>query len=154
MATSMDQIFQYSCLENPSDREAWQATGHRPQPTGSQRVGHYWRDPAYINTSLCLPVGANKLAQVRVEMKVVHLLGQPGRWRHQMCRDTDCLHRRSCGPIRVFFWASGSWQSEGLFGQSFSIALPIQALRGLPCLGSFSVVRCSRHTEGPTWLGS
>ena len=31
-------------------------------------------------------------------------------------------------------------QSKGLFGQSFSIALPIQALRGLPCLGSFSVL--------------
>ena len=34
-------------------------------------------------------------------------------------------------------------------GQSFSIALPIQALRGFPCLGSFSVVRCIRHIEGP-----
>ena len=27
---------QYSCLENPMDREAWQAT----QSMGSQRVGH------------------------------------------------------------------------------------------------------------------
>ena len=28
---------QYSCLENPLDREAWQATY---SPGGSQRVGH------------------------------------------------------------------------------------------------------------------
>ena len=31
---------------------------------------------------------------------------------------------------------------------SFSVALPIQALRGLPCLGSFSVVHHVRHIEG------
>ena len=44
--------------------------------------------------------------------------------------------------------------SEGLFGQSFSIALLVQALRGLPCLRSFSVVRHIRHIEGPPWLES
>ena len=53
-----------------------------------------------------------------------------------------------------FFAASCSWRSEGLFGQSFSVALPIQALRGIPCLGSFSVVWHVRHIEGPPWLGS
>ena len=61
----------------------------------------------------------------------------------------DCLCHRSYGPIRVFFQASCSWPSEGLFGQFFSIAPPVQALRGLPCLGSFSVVQCIRHIEGP-----
>ena len=66
-------------------------------------------------------------------------------------RDTDCLRRGSYGPIRVFFQASCSWRSEGLFGQSFSIALPIQALRGLPCLGSFSIYcsLCQAHKGGP-----
>ena len=54
----------------------------------------------------------------------------------------------------LFFWASCSWQSEGLFGQSFSTALPVQALRGLPCLGSFSVVQHVRHIEGTPWMGS
>ena len=29
---------QYSCLENPMDREAWQATVH----VGLQRIGHFW----------------------------------------------------------------------------------------------------------------
>jgi len=64
-------------------------------------------------------------------------------------RDTNYLHGRSYVSIRVFFQASCSWWSEGLFGQSFSIAQPIQALKGIPCLGSFSVVRHVRHIEGP-----
>ena len=71
-----------------------------------------------------------------------------------MCRGTDCLHCMSYGPIRVFSRASCSWRSEGLFGQSFSAAPPVEALRGLPCLGSFSVGWHVRHIEGPHWLGS
>ena len=43
--------------------------------------------------------------------------------------------------------------SEGLFGQSFSVAPPVKALRGLPCLGSFSVVRRVRHIEGGPLAG-
>ena len=77
-----------------------------------------------------------------------------GPWRHQVCRETYCHHGRSYGPIRVFFRASCSWWSEGLRGQSFSLALPIQALRGIPCLGSFSVVPHVRHIEGSSWWGS
>ena len=66
----------------------------------------------------------------------------------------DCLHRRSYYPIRVSFWASCSWWSECLFGQSFSVALPIQTLRGLPFLGSISVDWHVKHIEGPCCLGS
>jgi len=73
-------------------------------------------------------------------MKVAQLLGLRGPWQPQVCRDMDCLHRRNYGPIRVFFQAFGSWQSEGLFGQSFSIALPIQAHSGAPLAG---VLLCS-----------
>ena len=60
---------------------------------------------------------------------------------------------QSYGPIRVFIPASCSWRSEGLFGQSLSVAPPVQALRGLPCLGSFSVVLGVRHIEGPPGWG-
>ena len=94
------------------------------------------------------------LPQWELSVKVVQLLGLWGLWRCQVCRDMDCLRCRSYGPIRVFFWASCSWRSEGLFGHSFSIAPPIQAFRRLPCLGSFSVVWCIRQIEGPSWLGS
>ena len=64
----------------------------------------------------------------------------------------DCLCHRCYGPIRIFIQASYSWWSEGLFGQSFSIALPILVLRGLPCLGSF-VIWHIRHIEGPLLAG-
>ena len=52
--------------------------------------------------------------------------------------------------LSVFFWASCCWWSESLFGQSFSVAPPIQELRGLPFLGSFSVVWHVRHIAGPS----
>ena len=94
------------------------------------------------------------LPGAELSVKVAQLLGLQRPWRRQVCRDTDCLLCRSYGPTRVFFQASCSWRSEGLFGQSFSIAPPLQALRGLPCLGSFSVVPRVRHIEGPPWLGS
>ena len=38
---------QYSCLENPMDRGAWQI-----QSMGSQRDGHNWSDLAHINTNI------------------------------------------------------------------------------------------------------
>ena len=82
-------------------------------------------------------------------MKVAQLLGLRGPWQHQVCRDTECLHCRSYGPTRAFFGASCSWRSEGLFGQSFTIAPPVLALRGLPCLQSFSAVQLIRHIGGP-----
>ena len=46
-------------------------------------------------------------------------------------------------PYQNLFCASCVWRSEGLFGQSFSVAQLVQALRGLPCLVSFSVVHAS-----------
>ena len=78
------------------------------------------------------------------------------------CRDSGgskCARTRTASTAGVMVrsessQASCSWWSEGLFGQSFSIAPPIQALRGLPCLGSFSVVPYIRHKERPQWLGS
>ena len=88
-----------------------------------------------------------------MSVKVSQLLGFWGPWQRQVCRDMDCLHCRSYGPISVLFPASCSWPSEGLFGQSFSVAPSIQALRGLPCLESLSVVQCVRHIEmaPPGW---
>ena len=93
-----------------------------------------------------LPVAA--LPQWELSVKVVQWLDFQGPWWQKVCRDMHCLCHRSYGPIGGFCQASCNWRVEGLFGQSFSIAPPIQALRGLPCLGSFSVVQCVRHIEG------
>ena len=83
---------------------------------------------------------------------MAQLLGLQGPWRHQVCRDMDYLCCRSYGPIRVFSRASCSWRSEGLFGQSFSIAPSVQTLRRLSCLSSFSLDRHIRHLQGqPRW---
>ena len=129
------------------DREAWQATVYRVAKSGTLLK---W--PCMHRCKTCFwPVAA--LPQWELSMKVIQLLGLQGPWQHQVCRDTDCLCSRSYGPIRVFFQASCSWQSEGLFCQSFSIARPIQELRWLPRLGSFSVLRFVRHIEGPTLVG-
>ena len=136
---------QYSCLEKPPDREAWQATVCRVTELDM------------IKATLCAETQdflflCGSSAPVRVEHEVSQLLGLWGPWQCQACRDMDCLRRRSYGPIRVFFRASCSRQSEGLFDQSFSVTPPVQTLRGLPCLGSFSVVWRIRHIEGhPDW---
>ena len=86
-------------------------------------------------------------------MKVVQQLDLQRPWWRPVCRDMHCLRHGSYCPIRGFCQASCNWRVEGLFGQSFSIAPPIQALRGPPCLGSFSVP-CVRHIEGPPWMES
>ena len=137
------KTLQYSCLENPfSDRESWQATVYRV-PMSQTRPKWPW---APKPKTFFLPVAA--LPQWELSLRLVQLLGLQGPWWSQVFRDTNCLHSRSYGPIRVFFRASCSWQSEGLFGQSFSVALPVQALKGIPCLGSFFVVQHIRHIEG------
>ena len=149
MATSTGQ---YAPVFLPGDPPPWQISlaGHSP------RVAKSWRGPtwpcAHKHKNFFLPVAA--LPQWELSVKVLQLLGLQGPWQRQVCRDTFCLHHRSYGPFRVFLQASCSWQSEGLFGQSFSIAPPIQALKGLPYLGFFSVVPQVRYVEGPPWLGS
>ena len=142
----MANTLQYSCLEKPPDGEAWQTTVYR--------VTKCWTQPKRPCTIDVRPYFAcSSSAPVRVEHEDGAAAWLAGLWQSQVCRDTDCLHHRSYGPIRVFFPASCSWQSEGLFGQSFSIALPFQGLRGLPCLGFFSVQRV-RPTDGAPWLES
>ena len=138
-------MFQYSCLESPAP---WQSSLPGHSPHGRKELDTTtWTDPRVF-----LPVTA--LPQWELSMKVAQLLGLLGPWWYQVCRDTDCLHCRSYGPIRVFFQGCCRWQSEDLFDQSFSVAPPIQGLKGLPWLGSLSVVWCVRHIEGPPWLES
>ena len=72
--------------------------------------------------------------------------GDPG---GSKCAGTWTASAAEVTALSVFFIASCSWRSEGLFGQSFSIPPPIQALKGLLCLGSFSIVQHVRHIEGP-----
>ena len=126
----------------------------KPQSTGckeSDRTG----DPARINTRLFFFFffASNSCSPLRVEHEgsatawLVGTLVAPSVQGHRL------LCGRRYGPIRVFFRASCSWGSEDLFGHSFSIAPPVQALRDFPCLGSFSAVLSVRHREGPPYWG-
>ena len=78
----------------------------RPQSIGWQRVGH---DQVTVCTSTQAFLPAAALPQLELSVKVVQQLGLQGAWWRQVCRDTDFLHCRSYGPIRVFFPAFCSW---------------------------------------------
>ena len=81
-------------------------------------------------------------------MKMVQLLSFQGTSQHQVCRDTDCLCLRSHGPESSFEPVVAGDQKASL--SSLSPIPPVQALRGLPCLGSFTVIWPIRHIEGAT----
>ena len=81
-----------------------------------------------------------------------------------MCRDTDCLHHRSYGLIRVVSPASCSRQSEGVFGWSLSLRpfshsrtlaggrsllFSAQALKGASRVGPYSGQRLRRVMGQP-----
>ena len=123
------------------DREAWQATVYTVAKSQT------WpKRPCTHRCKTFLPVAV--LPQWELSVKVAQRLGLRGPWQRQVCRDMDCLCCRCYGLIRVFFRSCCSWRSEGLFGQSFSLAPPVQALRGFPFLGpspySFNIFKiCS-----------
>ena len=82
---------------------------------------------------------------------MVKLLSFQGTSQHQVCRDTDCLCLRSHGPESSFEPVVAGDQKASL--ASLSPIPPVQALRGLPCLGSFTVIWPIRHIEGATLAG-
>ena len=123
------------------DREAWQSRVYRVAKSWTLLKG-----PCAHRCKTFLPVAA--LPQGELSMNVERLLGLWGFWQCQVCGDVGCLYHRSYDPISVFFQASCSWRS-GLFGQSFSVAPAIQALRVLPCLGSFSSLVHQSLKEAP-----
>ena len=84
-------------------------------------------------------------------MKIVQLLSFQGTSQRQVCRDTDCLCLRSHGPESSFEPVVAGDQKASL--ASLAPIPPVQALRGLPCLGSFTVIWPVRHIEGATLAG-
>ena len=168
MATS---IGQYAPVFLSGETPSLTEKPGRPQSTGSQRVGHDQSDPACIDTRLFLPVAA--LPQWKLSVNVVQLFGFEGPWRHQVCKDTECLPCRGYGPIRVlssllelairrplwlvFLCSSTLMHLEGslpwdpflLFGTSGTYRPPPPPR---PRLGSYSVDWCIRHLKGhPGW---
>ena len=147
MATS---ISQFAPVFLPGEPPSLTEKPGRPQYTGSQGVRHCRRDPARIDTRL---FSCGSSAPVRVECEggaaawLVGSLVAPSVQGHGLPPPQELWSYQS------FFQASCSWRSEGLFSQSLSVAPLFEALRGLPCLRSFSVVQCIRHIERhpPDW---
>ena len=147
MATS---LVQYTPVFLPGEPPPWQRrlAGHSLQ---CRRVGHYWSDPACIVARLSLPVAALPPWELAWRWHGCLACGDPG---GAKCAGTQAAFATGAMALSESFPASCSWQSEGLFGQSSSVAPPFQALRRLPCPGSFSVVQPIRYLEGHPWLGS
>ena len=83
-----------------------------------------------------------------MSVKVVQLLGFQGPWwRHR--EGTETASVAGVTALSESFLKPLVAGNQKAFVQSFSIALPIHALRGIPCLESFSAVPCVRHIEGP-----
>ena len=129
MATSIDQ---YTPVFLPGEPLSLTEKPGRPQSTGSQRVEHDQSNSVCIDTRF---FSCGSSASVRIEREHGAAAWLVGTLWHQMCRDTDCLCYRSYGTIRVFFQASCSWRSEGLFGKSFSKAPLFRHLEGFLAWG-------------------
>ena len=135
-------MLQYSCLEN---RPLWQRSlaGHSLQ---GRRIEHYQSDLACIDAILFLPVAAQPQwveCEGGMASWLAGTLVAPSVQGHRLPQPQELW------PYQSLFLSLSSWWSEGLFGQSLSVAPPVQALRGLPCLGFFSVVWFFRHIKGP-----
>ena len=151
MAISIGQYAPVFLFGEPllPDREAWEATVCRDAKSWT-----WLKRPCMRRLKTCFACGSSTPGRRRCSCLAC---GGPG---GIQCAGTQ-TRCWSYGPtLIVFFWASCSWRPEGLFGQSFSIVSlsSLQALRGLPCLGSFSAVQWVRHIEAPArpalWLGS
>ena len=99
-------MLQYSCLENTPDREAWQATVYR--------VTKSWTQPKRPQMHRCKTFffSCGSSAPVRVECD-----GGTHAWvTGSKCSGTWTVSATGVMALTVFFRASGSWRSEGLFG--------------------------------------
>ena len=113
---------QYSCLEKPPDREAWQAIVYR--------VAKSWTGPKWpcarrckIFFFFCLwqlsPVWVAREGGAAAWL--AGTLAAPSVQGHRLP-----LRQELCPSQGLVFRASCSWRWEGLFGRSFSVAPPVQ----------------------------
>ena len=124
----------------------------RPQSTGSQRVEHDLSDPMCINTrkkKFFFFLACGSSSPVRVEREA-----GAAAWLAGTLAAPSVLGHRL--PSLQASWPYQSLSLTLLWLATrrplwpvFLVALPAQAFRGLPRLGSFSVVQHVRHIQGP-----
>jgi len=147
MATS---IGQYTPVSLPGEPPSLTEKPGTPQSTGLQE-SDTTKAILHADARFFWPVAA--LPQWDLSVKVVQLLGLQGPWRCQV-PGTRTASAAVIMALSVFFRVSCSWLSQGLFGQSFSIAPPVQALKRAPLPGV--LLCCSGHQslQGAPWVGS
>ena len=141
---------QHAPVFSPGEHPSLTEKSGRRQSTGSQRVGHYRSDPVRIDADFFVACGSSAPVRVEHEGGAAAWIAYPG---GIMCAETWTASTAGVTALSVFFRASCSRRSEGLFGHSFSAAPSVRAPKGLPCLGAFSVVWCQAH-RWDLWLGS
>ena len=140
-------MLQYSCLEN---HPPWQRSlaGHSLQ---GHRVGNDQSDCAHRCKTF---FACGSSAPERLEHEGGTAAWLAGTLVAPSVQGQGLPPWQELWPYQSLFSSLMQLAIRRPLGQSFSITLPIQTLRGLPCLESFSVVWCGRHIEGPPWLGS
>ena len=142
MATSIVQYTPVFLPGEPADRKDWQATVRRVTERWTWLKGpHMHRHKTFFCLwQLCPSEG--------------------WAWRWQSCLGCGDHGGAKCAGIQTASAAGLLALSEAFFKPLapddqkdsrlvFAHSSAVQALRGLPCLGSFSVVPCIRHIEDP-----
>ena len=145
MATS---IGQYAPVLLPGEPPSLTEKPGKPQSTGLQRVRHYQCDPARIDTRL---FACDSSAPVRVEREGGAAAWLAGTLVVPILQGPGLSLPQELWLYQYFFFEPLVAGDQKTSLASLSGALPIQALRGLPCLGFFSVVGCISHIEEPPW---
>ena len=148
MATS---ICQYAPVFLPGESPSLTEKPGRPQATGSQSR----KQPKWLCAHRCKTFFAcGSSAPERLEHEGGTAAWLAGTLVAPSVQGQGLPPWQELWPYQSLFSSLMQLAIRRPLGQSFSITLPIQTLRGLPCLESFSVVWCGRHIEGPPWLGS
>ena len=138
----MANTLQHPCLENPIDGEAWQDTVHR--------VAKNWTSPKQLCAHRCKAFfDCGSCAPVRVEHEGGRAAWVVGTMVAPTVQGYGLPQPLEYWPYQSLF--SNLWYLtiRRPLRLVFAHSSTVQALRGLPCLGSFSVVPCIRHIEGP-----
>ena len=132
-------MLQHSCLENSPP---WQRSlvGHSPQGLYESDTS---KPPCEHRHKAFLPVAS--------------LPQECWAWRWRSCLTWGGPGGAKCAGTRVppsqelqpFLKLCVAGDEKASVASLFSVALPVEALGGLPCLGCSSVVQCIRHVEGP-----
>ena len=147
MATS---IGQYTPVFLPGETPSLTEKPGRPQSTGSQRVSQDRSDPAFINTRLFFSFACGSSVPVRVEYEGGAAAWLAGTLVVPIVQNHKPPSWQELWPYRSLFSSLLQLVIRRPLWPVFLVAPSVQALRGIPCLGSLSVVPHVRHIEGPS----